>query len=141
MILLLVARATIEPPLQPGFLFEGVWMGVGEFCLLMGNSPAQPAQPGGAVEAFNGASHPSMEFMLIFYCLYCSFVTGTKGWLKSPTWPQGGGRNHPQTTTGGGFGHPLGSMGVPKGVGRTHPQFFSLFFFFFSEFFEIFFKK
>jgi hypothetical protein len=47
-------------------------MGVAEFCLLMGNSPAQPAQPGGAVEAFNGASHPSMEFLLIFYH---SFVT------------------------------------------------------------------
>jgi hypothetical protein len=41
--------------------------GVREFCLLMGNSPAQLAQPRGAVEAFDGASHPSMEFLLIFF--------------------------------------------------------------------------
>lgn len=36
-LLLLVAGAATEPPLQPGLLFvRRCWMGVGEFCLLMG---------------------------------------------------------------------------------------------------------
>jgi hypothetical protein len=36
---------------------------------------------------------------------------GTKGWLNRPMGPRGD-RNHPQWWFGGGFGHPLGSMGV-----------------------------
>jgi hypothetical protein len=45
---------------------------------------------------------------------------GHQGVARPPPWAQGGGQNHPQTTIGGGFGHPLGSLG--------HPIFFSFFF-------------
>jgi hypothetical protein len=58
-----------------------------------------------------------------------------KSYPSHPFGAQGVGRNHPQTITGGGFGHPLGSMGwpsrplVPKGVAVATTSFFSLSFF------------
>jgi hypothetical protein len=72
MILLMAGAATV-PPRQPGFASEGVGWGCGN-SLSDGKSPAQPAQRAGAVESFNGASRPSMGFLLT---LYHSFVTVT----------------------------------------------------------------
>jgi hypothetical protein len=62
---------------------------------------------------------------------------GPWGWLLGA---QEGGRNHHQTTIGGGFDYPLGSMGLaepPLGVqGGGHGFFFYLNFFFSFFFFK-----